>query len=477
MAAVTTKQKLILTLLLGSQFMLSIDFSILNVALPAIGRDLKFGAAELPWVATAFALPSAGLTLLFGRLGDLLGRRRLFLAGLVLLAAGSLAGGLAPSAGVLLAARFAQGLAAALAIPAALALLTTAFPEGPLRERALGLNGALLAGGFTVGALLGGVLTDFLSWRWAFLINVPIAVGIAIAAPAIIAESRHPERPRLDAPGAVTVTTGLLALVYGVTMARQDGWGSGTALGVLAASAVLLGTFFAIERRSEAPLAPIAILARRTVKWGNVGGLTVFSMGSAVVYLMTLYLQGTLGYSPLVTGLAFGVPGIAAVIAGTVAPRVIRRIGTRATLAGGLALQGTGFATLLALGTQRYWLALVLAALGVGFFGHVSGIVAYTVTATSGLPAEEQGLATGLTTMTQLVALTIGIPVIGAIAGGTSLGGLHRGLLADVAVNAVVAAALWVALRPSGQARSSAAEAAAAAALPARTTPDGINVG
>jgi MFS family permease len=466
-AAVTTKQKLILTLLLGSQFMLSIDFSILNVALPALGRDLKFGAAELPWVATAFALPSAGLTLLFGRLGDLLGRRRLFLAGLVLLAAGSLAGGLAPSAGVLLAARFAQGLAAALA------LLTTAFPEGPLRERALGLNGALLAGGFTVGALLGGVLTDFLSWRWAFLINVPIAVGIAIAAPAIIAESRHPERPRLDAPGAVTVTTGLLALVYGVTMARQDGWGSGTALGVLAASAVLLGTFFAIERRSEAPLAPIAILARRTVKWGNVGGLTVFSMGSAVVYLMTLYLQGTLGYSPLVTGLAFGVPGIAAVIAGTVAPRVIRRIGTRATLAGGLALQGTGFATLLALGTQRYWLALVLAALGVGFFGHVSGIVAYTVTATSGLPAEEQGLATGLTTMTQLVALTIGIPVIGAIAGGTSLGGLHRGLLADVAVSAVVAAALWVALRPSGQARSG----AAAAAQPARTTPDGINVG
>src|ERR1700726_3748011 len=215
-AAVTTKQKLILTLLLGSQFMLSIDFSILNVALPALGRDLKLGAAELPWVATAFALPSAGLTLLFGRVGDLLGPRGLFLAGLVLLAAGSMAGGLAPSAGVLLAARFAQGLAAALAIPAALALLTTAFPEGPLRERALGLNGALLAGGFTVGALLGRVLTDFLSWRWAFLINVPIAVGIAIAAPAVIAESRHPQRPRLDAPGAVTVTTGLLALVYGV---------------------------------------------------------------------------------------------------------------------------------------------------------------------------------------------------------------------------------------------------------------------
>jgi MFS family permease len=449
----TGKQRLILALLLGSQFMLAIDFSILNVALPQIGRDMRFSAADLPWVATAFSLPSAGFTLLFGRLGDLTGRRRLFLAGLVLLAAGSLAGGLAPSGGVLLAARFAQGLASAMAIPSALALLTTSFPEGPLRQRALGLNGALLAGGFTVGALLGGVLTDFLNWRWAFLINAPVAVLIAITVPAVIAESRHTERARLDVPGAVSVTAGLLALVYGVTMARQEGWGSGAALGSLAVSAILLGAFFAIERRSPAPLASVAVLARPAVKWGNLGGLIIFSMGSAVVYLMTLYLQGTLGYSPLVTGLAFGVPGIAAVVAGTVAPRIIGRVGTRATLAGGLVLQGAGFATLLALGTGRAWLALVLVALGFGFFGHVSGIVAYTVTATSGLPDNEQGLATGLTTMTQLVALTIGIPVIGAIAGGTSvggtaLGGLHRGLLADVAVNAIAAAAIWIALRP-----------------------------
>jgi len=444
----TTKQKLILTLLLGSQFMLSIDFSILNVALPAIGRDMHMGAATLPWVATAFALPSAGFTLLFGRLGDLAGRRRLFLAGLVLLAAGSLTGGLAPSADVLLGARVAQGLAAALAIPSALGLLTTSFAEGPLRERALGLNGALLAGGFTVGALLGGVLTDFLSWRWAFLINVPIAVAIVIIAPAVITESGHSQRPRLDVPGAVTVTSGLLALVYGVTLARQDGWGSGSALGALAVSGVLLTVFFAVERRSSAPLASVTVLARPTVKWGNLGGLTIFSMGSAVVYLMTLYLQGTLGYSPLVTGLAFAVPGVAAVAAGTVAPRIIGRLGARSTLVGGIALQGAGFATLLALGSQRAWLVLVLAALGIGFFGHVSGIVAYTVTATSGLPGDEQGLATGLTTMTQLVGLTIGIPVIGAIAGSMSLAGLHRGIGTDVALNAVFAAAIWAGLRP-----------------------------
>ena len=393
---------------------------------------------------------TAGFTLLFGRLGDLAGRRRLFLGGLMLLAAGSMVGGLAPSPGILLGARIVQGLAAALAIPSALGLLTTSFPEGPLRDRALGLNGSLLAGGFTVGALFGGILTDLLSWRWAFLINVPIAIAIAIAVatPAVIKESRLPERPRLDIPGAVTVTAGLLALVYGVTLARQDGWGSASTLGTLAVSLILLATFYAVERLSSAPLASVVVLARPSVKWGNLGGLTIFSMGSAVVYLMTLYLQGTLGYSPLVTGLAFAVPGVAAVVAGTVAPRIIGRIGTRATPVGGILLQGAGFATLLAVGTQRSWLILVLVALGFGFFGHVTGIVAYTVTATSGLPADEQGLATGLSTMTQLIGLTIGIPVIGAIVGSLSLTGLHRGISVDIAVNAVFAALIWRGLRP-----------------------------
>jgi len=445
----TTKQKLILILLLGAQFMMAIDFSILNVALPDIGRDLRFSSAGLPWVATAFALPSAGFTLLFGRLGDLVGRRRLFLGGLVLLAVGSLAGGLAPSVPVLLTARFAQGFAAALAIPAALGLLTTSFPEGPLRDRALGLNGSLLAGGFVTGAVLGGVLTDFLSWRWAFLVNVPIAIVIAIAAPFVVVEGTPAQRRVLDIPGAVTVTAGLLALVFGVTMARQDGWISSASLGSLAAALVLFAVFLAIERRHPAPLAPVSVLTKPSVKWGNLGGLTIFAMGSAVVYLMTLYLQDTLGYSPLITGIAFGVPGVAAVIAGAVAPRLIARVGTRTTLTGGLVLQGAGFALLLLLGTSREWLVLVLVSLGFAFFGHVSGIVGYTVTATSGLPDDEQGLAAGLATMTQLVGLTIGIPVIGAISGAGSLSGLHRGILVDVAVNALVATIVWRTLRPA----------------------------
>jgi MFS family permease len=447
----TTKQKLTLILLLGSQFMLSIDFSILNVALPAIHRGLHLGPGALPWVATAFALPSAGFTLLFGRLGDLAGRRRLFFGGLALLAAGSLAGGLAPAGWVLLTARFAQGLAAAIAIPSALALLTTAFPEGPMRERALGLNGALLAGGFTVGALLGGFLTNFFGWRWAFLVNVPVAIVILSTAPAVIEESRGAERPRLDVPGAVSVTLGLLALVYGVTTAGHEGWGSGTALTFIGVGAVLLAAFIGVERRSPAPLAALGVLARPSVKWGNLGGLTIFAMGSAVVYLMTLYLQQTLGYSAMATGFAFAAPGVAAVVAGMVAPRVIAVLGARTTLSAGLVVQAAGFAVLLAIGTSRADLWLVLGSLAVAFFGHVTGIVSYTVTATSGLPDDEQGLATGLTTMTQLVGLTVGIPVLSAIAGTMSVGGIRHGLAVDVAVNVVVAAIVWAGLRAGAQ--------------------------
>lgn len=222
----SSRHKLVLTLLLGAQFMLAIDFSILNVALPVVGRGLGFGLDQLQWIATAFALPAAGFTLLFGRVADLAGRRRMLLAGMALLAAGSLVGGLATTPAMLLTGRVLQGLATAIATPAALSLLTTSFPEGPLRTRALGLSGALMSAGFTVGAILGGVLTDLLSWRWAFLVNVPVAVLIFAVTPVVVAESRSRDRARLDVPGAVTVTGGLLALVYGITSAGSAGWGS-----------------------------------------------------------------------------------------------------------------------------------------------------------------------------------------------------------------------------------------------------------
>ncbi|HEY7485576.1 MAG TPA: MFS transporter [Streptosporangiaceae bacterium] len=446
----TRRHRLILVLLLGAQFMLAADFSILNVALPAVGKGLGFSLANLQWIATAFALPAAGFTLLFGRVADLIGRRRLFLTGLALLVAASFVGGLAASPAMLLTARVTQGFATAITTPAALSLLTTSFPEGPLRERALGLNGALLSSGFTFGALFGGLLTDLFSWRWAFLINVPIGALILVAAPMLVGESRHPDRPRLDVPGAVTVTAGLLTLVYGITQAGRAGWGSRTAQVTLLAGVVLLVAFWLIERRAAAPLASITVLTRRTVTWGNVGGLLAFGMASATVFMMTVYLQQVLGYSPLVAGVALGVPGAAAFVSGLVSSRFIARIGSRRALIAGLLTQALPFMSLSLLGTHKSGVALVLGACGVGFFGHVLAIVAYTVTATSGLPNEEQGLATGLTTMTQQVALTLGIPVLSAIATARShalagtvsatdavLGGIHAAILANVAITLV----------------------------------------
>ncbi|MFF0521226.1 MFS transporter [Actinomadura nitritigenes] len=433
------RHKLILTLLLGAQFMLAIDFSILNVALPVVGKGLGFGLGQLQWIATAFALPAAGFTLLFGRVADLAGRRRMLLAGMALLAAGSLVGGLAASPAMLLVGRVLQGLATAIATPAALSLLTTSFPEGPLRTRALGLSGALMSAGFTVGAVLGGVLTDLLSWRWAFLVNVPVAVLILAVTPALVAESRARDGARLDVPGAVTVTGGLLALVYGITTAGQHGWADPVALAALAAAVVLLVAFVLVERRSPAPLAPLNVLTRRSVSWGNAGGFVAFATETSLVFLMTLYLQQVLGFSPLTTGLALGVLGAGTFAGGVAAPRIMGRFGGRATLVGGLVLQAAATAALLGLGADRSALPLLLAATAIGGFGNLVAIVAFMGTATSGLPDGEQGLATGLATMTQQVAITLGIPVMSAVATAHAsvLGGVHAATL----VNALIAVA------------------------------------
>ncbi|MFI6514482.1 MFS transporter [Spirillospora sp. NPDC050679] len=437
-AGMTGRHKLILTLLLGAQFMLAIDFSILNVALPVVGEGLGFGLGSLQWIATAFALPAAGFTLLFGRVADLFGRRRMLLAGMALLALGSLIGGLATTPALLLTGRVMQGLATAIATPAALSLLTTSFPEGPARTRALGLSGALMSAGFTVGAVLGGVLTDLLSWRWAFLVNVPVALVILAVTPLVVAESRAAGRPRLDVPGAVTVTGGLLALVYGITAA--SGW-------ALAAAAVLLVAFVLVERRAAAPLAPLGILTKRTVAWGNIGGFIAFATETSLVFLMTLYLQEVLGYSPLATGLALGVLGAGTFAGGVVAPRIMARLGGRLTLAAGLVLQAVATVALLGLGESRDALPLLLAATAIGGFGNLVAIVAFMGTATSGLPDGEQGLATGLATMTQQVAITLGIPVMSAVAAARPgvLDGVHLATLANAGI-ALAGAALIAAM-------------------------------
>jgi MFS family permease len=425
----TWRERLALVLLVTAGFTLAVDFSVRNVALPTIGADVGFPLADVQWVATAFALCAAGFTLLSGRVADLFGRRRLFVVGMALLGAASLADGLAHSPALLLVARAAQGLATAAVTPAALSLLTTTFPEGRARERALGLNGALMAAGFTTGAVLGGLLTDLLSWRWAFLINVPVAVVAVVAAPVLLTESRPADRPRLDLPGAVTVTLGLLALIYAIT--------TGTLVVALVA-VVLLGGFWLVERTVAAPLVPVAILARRTVGWGNLVGLLAFLTETSLVFLLTLYLQRVLDCSPLRAGLSFAVLGVGTVLGGVAGPKLIALIGSRRAIGGGFVVQALATGALVLVGPSAGWIWAVLAATFVGGVANLVVIVGFMVTATSGLPDAQQGLATGLTTMSQQVGITLGIPIMSAIVTLRSAAGLLPGVHTAIAVNAAL---------------------------------------
>ncbi|WP_442305459.1 MFS transporter [Streptomyces sp. 2RAF24] len=446
------RMRLVLLVLLVSQFMLAVDFSILNVALPVIGQGLGFSLGGLQWIATAFALAAAGFTLLFGRVADLVGRRRVFLGGMGVLGLASLAGGLATGPEVLMAARVAQGLATAAVTPAGLSLLTSSFPEGPLRAKALGLNGALMSAGFTTGAVLGGVLTDLLSWRWAFFVNVPVALAVLLVAPAVLKESRPAARPRLDVPGAITVTGGLLALVYGLTAAGEHGWSDPGVLAALAAALVLLAAFPLVERRAAAPLVPVRVLRRRTVVWGNLAGLVAFATETSLVFLMTLHLQDVLGFSPLAAGLSFGVLGAGTVLGGLFAARFIGRWSARTALIAGGALQAAATLSLLGLGDDRSMYGLLLAGTFAGGVGNMLAIVGFMVTATSGLPDAEQGMATGIATMTQQVGITLGTPVMSAVVVTSAAlpDGIGRAVLVNAAVvlAGVLASALFLRRRP-----------------------------
>lgn len=451
----TRQQWLTVLLLLGTSFMLSVDFSILNVAMPKLGEAVGLDLAQLPWIATAYALPAAGFTLLFGRMADLFGRRLLFLSGVTLLAVASILGGLANSPELLLTARALQGLATAMAIPSALALLITAFSDETQRARVLGFNGALLSGGFTVGALVGGALVGALSWRWAFFVNVPVAILILLVGPFVLQHSKSPKGVRLDIPGATMVTLGLLAFVAGVTSGNMYAVGGGV---------LLLLLFWVIESRARQPLVSLGMLARPNVKWGNIATLVVFTMEPALIFLITLYLQDEMHLSPLSTGLVLGVPGLASVVAGLLAGRFIARHGMRNVLAVALTVQALCTLPLVFVTAEPVWLWILIAALFLGFFGHVTAIVASMVTATSDLPDHEQGLATGLVSMTQQVAITIGIPILGAIAATQAdlLPGIHLALTVNVAATLIAAAMIWVGLRPRRLSSSGSAEPSAA---------------
>jgi MFS family permease len=444
--ALTSRDRLILFVLCAAQFMVALDFSVLNVALPVLGADLGMSQSALQWAVTAFALPSGGFLLLFGRTGDLYGRRRLFLAGLALFGAASLLATFAWDPASFLAGRALQGLGAAAIVPTGMSLLTTTFPEGPARDRALGISGTLLSLGFTVGMVAGGVLTDLLGWRSTMGLLTLFALIVLPLAPGLLPESRTPERPRLDVPGAVTVTGGLLALIYALSTAADQGFGRADVLVALVAGVLLLTAFAVVESRAVTPLVSLPMLRRRTVAWGNLGGLVTFSMMSTVVFVLTLYLQEVLGLSAFETGLVFGVQGVLSVLAGSYAPRVIGRFGARRTLVGSLAGQGLLGTALLGLGEGGGSVWLATAAVSLASMCHLGAIISYGLTVTSGVPDEEQGLATGLVTSTQQVGITVGIPLLGVLA--TTAGDLASGVRTVLALDAaiVLAAAVLVGL-------------------------------
>ncbi|MBT2400966.1 MFS transporter [Streptomyces sp. ISL-100] len=444
------RAKLILFVLCAAQFMVALDFSVLNVALPVLGKDLGMSQSGLQWAVTAFALPSGGFLLLFGRIADLFGRRKLFLTGLAVFGAASLLATFAWGPASFLAGRALQGLGAAAIVPTGMSLLTTTFPEGPQRDRALGISGTLLSLGFTVGMLLGGVMTDTLGWRSTMGLLAVAAVIVLVLAPGLLSESRHPERPRLDIPGAVTVTAGLLALIYALSTAAERGFGGADVLVTLVAGIALLAAFVYVESRAAAPLVSLPMLRRRTVAWGNLGGLVTFSMMSTVIFVLTLYLQEVLKLSAFQTGLIFGVQGAMSAVAGTYASKLIGRIGARRTLVGSLLGQGLFIAALLGIGTGSGAL-LAAAAVSLASMCHLGAIISYGLIVTSGVPDEEQGLATGLVTTTQQVGLTVGIPLLGVLATtqGALFDGVRTVLAVDAALVLVAAVLVGIGLRTS----------------------------
>ncbi|MEV0648215.1 MFS transporter [Phytomonospora sp. NPDC050363] len=428
---------LTLLTLCGATFMVGLDYSIVTVALPAIGESLGFtGAGSLQWVATACLLPTASLIPLFGRVSDIAGRRRLFAAGVALFTLMSVVAGLAVSPGMLIGARVGQGVAAAMIGPTALALLTSVFPEGPRRARALGVNGALLSLGFVVGTIGGGVITSGLDWRWTMALLAGMGALILAGALTLVPRDGARGTAVLDVPGALLSSAGLFALVYTIATGGEAGWTAPSTVAGLLAAAVLLGAFVRAESRHRTPLVPLGLLRRRDVAWSGVAGLVTFGMCGGATLLLSLYMQDALGYTALQTGLGFLAEGLAALAGGLLAGRLIGRFGAVAVIGAGLAVQaaGTGAMALLPDGGDLGMLLVTSGAMG---FGHVLAVVAFITTMTAGARDHEQGVLGSLAQMPQNVG-AIGVAALAAIAAGAGLGTAFAVAGAVAAVGAVV---------------------------------------
>jgi EmrB/QacA subfamily drug resistance transporter len=403
-----------LAVLAVAQFMVFLDETVVNVALPSIEADLGFSQSSLAWVVNAYILMFGGLLLLGGRIADLFGRRRVFLIGTALFGLASLADGLAGSEGMLLGARAVQGIGAALATPAALSLVTALFAPGPERTRALAVWGALAGLGFAIGILLGGVITEVASWRWVFLINVPFAAATLAVVPRLIGESRVAGRG-FDLPGAVAVTAGMTTLVYTVLEATDYGWRSPETHAGFGAAFVLLGTFALIQRRSATPLIPAGFVHRRATLVPNLLQLFLGASLISTFFLLTLYIQQVLGYTPLEAGLAY-LPMAAAVASATaLAQRLLPRIGPRPVAAAGLAIASVGLVVLSRAPVAGDYLTDVLPGLLPVGFGAGLSFPSITAAALARVDEKASGLASGLLSTAAQIAGALAIAILVAV--------------------------------------------------------------
>ncbi len=406
-----------LILLCAAQFVVVLDASIVNVALPTIGEGLHFSQQNLPWVVNAYVLTFGGFLLLGGRMADLLGRRRVFIAGLILVAVASLAAGFSSTEGQLIAARAAQGLGAAIISPAALSIVTTIFREGSERNKALGVWGAVAGSGGAAGVLLGGILTDGLGWEWVLWVNVPVAIIAALLSPRLLPESRSESATRhFDAAGAVTVTAGLSLLVYALVDAVDAGWGSTQTIGLLGLAAALIGVFVLIELRSEAPLIPFRIFQNRTLTGANVVGILIGASLFSAFFFISLYMQQVLGYSAIHAGLSDLPLAVSIMVSAAIGSQLVTRFGFKPVLAAGMVFISAGLLWFSQVSVGGGFLTDILGpsllmAIGLGL-----GFVTSTIAAVSGVREQESGLASGLINTSQQIGGALGLAVLATIA-------------------------------------------------------------
>ncbi|WP_353942259.1 MFS transporter [Streptomyces sp. HUAS MG91] len=422
---------LVVAVACAGQFLVVLDVSVVNVALPSVRADLGLSPTGLQWVVNAYSIAFAGFMLLGGRAGDLFGRKRMFLVGLGLFTLASLAGGLAQQDWQLLAARAVQGLGAAVLAPSTLTILTSAVPEGAARARAIATWTAVGAGGGAAGGLVGGVLTEGLNWRWVLLINVPLGAVVLAAAARWIQESRAGGERRLDLPGALLVTAGTATLAYAVVQTEAAGWGSAATLVPLGVALALIAAFLVVEARTRLPLMPLGLFRVRSVAAANAA-MFVCGMGSfSMWFFMTLYAQNVLGYTPVEAGLAL-VPSSLAVVAGSkTAPRLMRRFGARNVAVGGVLVTAAGFgwqSTMSAHGSFVVSIMLpgIVMMAGAGF-----AMTPLASLATSGAEPGDAGLVSGLVNTSRTLGGSLGLAILSTVAAGRSAGGLDRDSLTD----------------------------------------------